>query len=437
MIGIGATGRSVVRYLVPQVKDLCVFDKHPDSEAVSALVTEFPEVRTAFGDIDWAYINAAQYIIMSPGVCPYDPMWQDHHRQKMMSDIELFAHAISVPVIAITGSNGKSTVAALVAHTLKNLGYAVALGGNFGPPALDLLSQDKLDYVVLELSSFQLALTSSLRPQVATVLNYSPDHLDWHRDMADYLQAKQRIFSGAQHVVVNREAPETYSHLNPTVISCGFGSQEPQHPEDFGLRIIDGACTVVQGDKPLIKQSALEAPLTFQLLNHLAVFAVLDCLRIPAASYLPAVGGFQALAHRCAYVGHYDGRDWYNDSKATNSAAMLAAVSGLATRYPHIILLAGGVWKEKDTMVFPTQLASHIQCVILFGRDAKILYTMWHEQHDCVMVKDLPAAVAYAATISAEQAAVILSPACASFDQFSHYQQRGTSFVDIVKNGTV
>lgn len=436
VIGIGATGRSVVRYLEPHIQNICVFDNDPGAEAISTLVVEFPHVRTCFGDFDWTYIESAQYIVMSPGVCPYHPMWQAHHRRKMISDIELFARAVSTPVLAITGSNGKSTVAALLAHTLKKLGYRVALGANFGPPALDLLRQSNLDYIIVELSSFQLALTKSLKPFVATLLNYSPDHLDWHPDMQDYLEAKQRIFSGAQHIVVNREAPETYCHLDPVRISVGFSSQIPQYAQDFGLRMIDGEYTVIRGNKALVKQSVLAAPLTFQLLNHLAVFAMLDCLSIPTASYLPAIVGFQGLQHRCVYVGHYSGKDWYNDSKATNSAAMLAAVSGLASRYADIILLAGGVWKEQVTVTFPPELIPHIQGIILFGRDAKTLYTMWHEQYCCVMVEDLNAAVAYAAAISAERAAVILSPACASFDQFAHYQQRGTDFVNIVKNST-
>ncbi|MBT4804303.1 MAG: UDP-N-acetylmuramoyl-L-alanine--D-glutamate ligase, partial [Legionellales bacterium] len=282
VIGLGSTGLSVIRFLARYNKDIKVFDENPAAKQVDHLKLFFPEVETGFGSFELDYLHEASLIIMSPGICPYDKIWHGIDNSKIISDIELFSHYASAPIIAITGSNGKSTVAALLSHSLSNMGFNVALGANYGTPALQLLDYDSIDYYILELSSFQLLQTYSLRPKISLFLNFSPDHLDWHINLQDYLSAKQKIFSNADAVIVNLNEPETYRSLGLQNIVSGFSIGNPGSSEDFGVAIIAGCEYLMHGITRIIARSDLPLMPDFQVLNYLAVYAIVASLGIAA-----------------------------------------------------------------------------------------------------------------------------------------------------------
>jgi len=433
VIGLGSTGLSVIRFLAKYNKDIKVFDENPAAKQVEHLKLFFPEVETSFGSFELDYLHEASLIIMSPGICPYDKIWHGIDNSKIISDIELFSHYASAPIIAITGSNGKSTVAALLSHSLSNMGFNVALGANYGTPALQLLDYDSIDYYILELSSFQLLQTYSLRPKISLFLNFSPDHLDWHINLQDYLSAKQKIFSNADAVIVNLNEPETYRSLGLQNIVSGFSIGEPGSSEDFGVAIIAGCEYLMHGNSKLIARSDLPVIPDFQILNYLAVYAIAANLGIEAGRYVGSLAGFSSLEHRCQSIGSLSSRHWYNDSKATNCAATKAAVTSLVKLHGSIILLAGGVFKEELVEKNLGVLKSELKSIILFGQDANKLYNGWHQLYDCIVVDDMYTAIDLAYRISNLGDVILLSPACASFDQFTNYKNRGDLFIDYVK----
>jgi UDP-N-acetylmuramoylalanine--D-glutamate ligase len=433
VIGAGATGLSVVRFLAKHNKDIKIFDENPAAKQVEHLKLFFPEVGTSFGSYELDYLHEASLIVMSPGICPNDKIWQDIDKSKIISDIELFSHYVAAPVIAITGSNGKSTVAALLSYSLTKMGFNIALGANYGTPALQLLDYENIDYYILELSSFQLSQTHSLRPKISLFLNFSPDHLDWHIDLQDYLSAKQKIFTDATAVIVNRNDPDTYSSLDLQNIVSGFGMMAPGSSEDFGVVTIAGCEYLMHGITRIIARSDLPLMPDFQVLNYLAVYAIVASLGIAADRYSGSVLGFSSLEHRCQNIGKLSSRYWYNDSKATNCAATIAAVTSLVKLHGSVILLAGGVFKEDLVEKFLGVSASELKFIILFGQDAKKLYNGWQRLYHCVVVADMYAAIDLAYKLSESEDAVLLSPACASFDQFTNYKSRGDLFIDYVK----
>lgn len=422
IIGLGKTGLSCVTYfrqrgITPLVMD--TRENPPGKESLPA------DCRLMTGPLDTDMLCAASLIVVSPGIALATPALQTAQAAgvEIVGDIELFAREAKAPVVAITGSNGKSTVTTLVGLMAEQAGLTVGVGGNIGTPALDLLLTP-VDLYVLELSSFQLETTTSLEPAAAVILNLSEDHLDRYDGMAGYLAAKQRIFSNAKHIVINRDDAAT---LPP----------QQSHWQSFGLnheaygrkQQADGLWLSVAG-QAVLAVSELNIVGAHNQMNALAAMALADAVGIPQAAQLAVLRSFSGLAHRCQFVRDVNGVRWINDSKATNVGSTLAAVAGVSESVQgRLWLLAGGQGKGQDFSPLQPLLANEIHQMICFGQDAETLMAL---SDNTQQVANLDDAVAYVATQVQIGDWVLLAPACASLDQFRNFEQRGQRFADLV-----
>ena len=353
-------------------------------------------------------------------------------------------------MVAITGSNGKSTVTTLVGLMARRAGVRVAVGGNLGDPALDLLDPEVALYV-LELSSFQLETTTSLRPRAATVLNLSPDHLDRYPDYAAYIAAKARIYQGAEVAVVNRDdvAAAAIPHQ---AAELGFTLGRPGTADDFGLLEQPDGAWLARGDRPLMPAAALQIPGRHNQANALAALALGSACALPEAAMLDALRGFRGLPHRSVLVGSRHGVRWYNDSKGTNPGATVAALDGLVEpgSSARVVLIAGGDGKGADFGPLAPAVARAARAVVLIGRDAPLIEAVLAARDGghignagagsdlagsvpLLHATDMGDAVRQAAAAAQPGDSVLLSPACASFDMFDNYEHRGLVFTQAVE----
>jgi UDP-N-acetylmuramoylalanine--D-glutamate ligase len=443
VIGLGVTGLSCVRYLTSIGCRVAVMDSRDHPPCAAALSEEFPDVAMMLGGWDAAALAVADQVVLSPGV-PWDALAPHFGGRDIpvCGDIELFAQSAPAPVLAITGSNGKSTVTALLGQMARNAGVKVAVGGNFGTPALDLLAPS-VELYVLELSSFQLETTASLRPRAAALLNLSADHLDRYPSMAAYASAKQRIFVGAAAAVVNRDDPASRDLAEgvPEVVS--FGLQAPQRDQDWGL--LDngdegaGQVWLGRGTRALIPTRELALTGAHNHANALAALALGDLFGLPLAPMRAALAEFPGLPHRCALVAEMAGVRWIDDSKGTNPGATIAALQGIARQQSDdakVVLIAGGDGKGADFAPLGPALAQYARALVLIGRDAPLIEAVAPASLPCAHAVDMDAAVAHAAALARPGDAVLLSPACASFDMFDDYRQRGRVFAAAVLGRT-
>ena len=422
IIGLGKTGLSCVTYfrqrgITPLVMD--TRENPPGKESLPA------DCRLITGPLDAEILCSASLIVASPGIALATPALQAAQKAgvEIVGDIELFAREAKAPVVAITGSNGKSTVTTLVGLMAEQAGFKVGIGGNIGTPALDLLLQPA-DLYVLELSSFQLETTSSLQPAAAVILNLSEDHLDRYDGMAGYLAAKQRIFANAKHIVVNRDDAATLPPQHAYWQSFGLNS------ESYGrVQQDDGLWLSVDG-KPVLSVAELNIVGAHNQMNALAAMALADAVGIPQVAQLTVLRSFSGLAHRCQFVRDVNGVRWINDSKATNVGSTLAAVAGVGESVQgRLWLLAGGQGKGQDFSPLQPLLANQIYRMVCFGQDAGILMEL---ADNTQRVADLDEAVRSVAAEVQPRDWVLLAPACASLDQFRNFEQRGQRFADLV-----
>ncbi len=422
IIGLGKTGLSCVTYfrqrgITPLVMD--TRDNPPGKESLPA------DCRLITGPLDTEILCSASLIVASPGIALATPALQAAQAAgvEIIGDIELFAREAKAPVVAITGSNGKSTVTTLVGLMAGQAGFRVGVGGNIGTPALDLLLEPA-DLYVLELSSFQLETTSSLQPAAATILNLSEDHLDRYDGMAGYLKAKQRIFNHASHIVINRDDAATIPPEQAYWKSFGLNS------DSYGrVQQDDGLWLSVDG-KPVLAVAELNIVGAHNQMNALAAMALADAVNIPQAAQLAVLHSFAGLPHRCQFVREVNGVRWINDSKATNVGSTLAAVAGVSEGVKgRLWLLAGGQGKGQDFSPLQPLLAGQIYRMVCFGQDADILMKL---ADNTQRVADLDAAVRSVAAEVQPGDWVLLAPACASLDQFRNFEQRGQRFADLV-----
>lgn len=422
IIGLGKTGLSCVTYfrqrgITPLVMD--TRENPPGKESLPA------DCRLITGPLDAEILCSASLIVASPGIALATPALQAAQMAgvEIVGDIELFAREAKAPVVAITGSNGKSTVTTLVGLMAEQAGFKVGIGGNIGTPALDLLLQPA-DLYVLELSSFQLETTSSLQPAAAVILNLSEDHLDRYDGMAGYLAAKQRIFANAKHIVVNRDDAATLPPQHAYWQSFGLNS------ESYGrVQQDDGLWLSVDG-KPVLSVAELNIVGAHNQMNALAAMALADAVGIPQVAQLTVLRSFTGLAHRCQFVRDVNGVRWINDSKATNVGSTLAAVAGVGESVQgRLWLLAGGQGKGQDFSPLQPLLANQIYRMVCFGQDAGILMEL---ADNTQRVADLDEAVRSVAAEVQPGDWVLLAPACASLDQFRNFEQRGQRFADLV-----
>lgn len=438
VVGLGASGLSAVKYLTQQGYAVAV----TDANANPGLATELPAtVTTAFAGIDEKLLCTASRIIVSPGVDLATPaiVAAKQAGVEVVGDIQLFHEACHAPIVAITGSNAKSTVTTLVGQMACDAGKKTAVGGNLGTPALDLLADD-VELYVIELSSFQLESTSQLGAAVAVVLNMSPDHLDRHKTMLAYHQAKHRIFQGAKAVVFNRDDALSRPLVADDMPKLSFGEHAPDLKQYGMLNDSDGRLWLARGAEKLLANDELLIKGKHNLLNALAALAIGEMAGLPLDSMLTTLKAFKGLPHRCAFIANRLGVDYYNDSKGTNVGSTLAAITGLGAVYApkqgklHLIL--GGEGKEQSFSDLVNSINQFVSHVYLIGRDADIIAQQLQQglHHNVVLqqTETLAKAVALASKQAKHNDAVLLSPACASFDQFKSYVDRGEQFIALV-----
>lgn len=423
VIGLGVSGRSVIRYLTDQGMPVRALDTRAEPAGLEALRAEFPNVKIHTGGFKAGWMNNARRLIVSPGVAVATPAIAEQvvAGKEVIGDVELFARAASEPLVAITGSNAKSTVTTLLGQVADACGMNPGIGGNLGVPALELLD-DQARLYALELSSFQLETTYSLSAEVATILNVSQDHLDRYASFADYVAAKQRIYDGCQVAVWNRDDLATRPPAGvPRQISFGA------HPEaDYRLDTENGRL-LCRGEQ-LLALSELALTGHHNAMNILSVLAISDALSLNRDKALATVKAFTGLPHRCQQVAEAGGVRWFNDSKATNVGATLAALTGIGESIDgKVILIAGGQGKGQDFSPLAEPARQYLRAGLLMGEDRSTL-AQGMSAAPCELVADMEVAVSRAHALAQPGDAVLLSPACASFDMYSGFVARGDDF---------
>lgn len=441
LVGMGITGRSVARYLTNLGTSFVWLDTRDEPPALEEIKREFPSAAIELGKLQPHTLLNASEIVLSPGVAASDPVIQQAIQQgiSVIGDIELFLREAKAPVVAITGSNAKTTVTTLVGKMAESAGKRVAVGGNIGTPVLELLQHDCADLYVLELSSFQLETLNKIGADVATILNISEDHMDRYDSLMQYYQAKQKVYFGAKKIVINREDPLTAPPLAEGIQQYSFGLNRPDR-HGFGLILLNGQEMLAYEFTTLMPVSDLRIPGRHNIKNALAALAIGHAIGLPMETMLEALRQFEGLPHRCQWVAECEGINYYNDSKGTNVGATLAAIKGFSAVQTEgdlnkIVLIAGGVGKGADFKPLATQ-NTHLRCVIVMGEDADKIAAAFADL--CLVIKaDSMLAAVRAAQQNAQAGdTVLLSPACASFDMFTGYEHRGESFSAIVREVT-
>jgi UDP-N-acetylmuramoylalanine--D-glutamate ligase len=435
VVGLGKSGFSAARYLLKRGYEVAVTDSRaepPEWPRLSALGRELGrEITVRRGAFDASLLEGAQLLVVSPGVDTRGAFFDAARERGLdaVGDIELFAREARAPVAGVTGTNGKSTVTTLLAQMAARSGLRIRSGGNLGEPALDLLD-DSAQLYVLELSSYQLETTHSLRLAAAAVLNVTPDHLDRYRDFADYAAAKARIFAHCEVAVINLDDPTVASMIAPARRQLSF-SLRADSGADYTLLNQDGdRGWLARRGEPLLPLAAMRLTGSHNAANALAALALGEALSLPLASMLEELRTFGGLQHRSQWVAEVDGVTYIDDSKGTNVGATLAAVAGYAG--PLLVIL-GGEGKGQDFAPLRAAFAGKVRGALLIGRDASTIGAALEGACDCRYADSLEAAVDMAAAMARAGDTVLLSPACASFDMFSDYAHRGRTFVAAVR----
>ena len=429
VLGLGATGLSIARYLKRNDGDAMFYDSRDEPPGIDELKDIFPDAKVVLGSNRLP--GKIDRVIASPGIADNDELLVKARKKKLevISDIELFARDATAPFVAITGSNGKSTVTTLVYHMCRADGRTVLAGGNLGEPALDLLDEDTPDIYVLELSSFQLQRTQTLPAEVAVLLNVSPDHLDWHADEDEYRRAKYRVYSEARAAVVNRAdetAADAAKHIDNIVT---FGLDEPGDGQ-FGIRRDDDEIYLARGDTLLITVSDMRMVGLHNQANALAALAVGELLGLEMPSMLQVLGEFPGLSHRMQFVARKGAVNYINDSKATNVAAAVASIQSIDGS---VVLVAGGEGKGGNFSELAAALEGKLRAAVLMGTDAEAIADAIDTVMPVYFARDMDDAVCQAAAYAESDDTVLLAPACASFDQFANYGARGDAFSSAVE----
>lgn len=433
IVGLGATGKSCMRHLSRLGLPFSVLDTRSKPEGIADIACEFPDVEIHLGRDNAALIDIANEIYISPGIAVDDALFANAtaNGAVLSGDIDLFAREVNAPVIAITGSNAKSTVTSLVGDMASQAGLDAAVGGNLGVPALELLSPQRELYV-LELSSFQLERCSELKPRIACLLNLTADHMDRHGNMLSYHQAKQRVFRGAEIIVYNRDDGLTtpLQTLGAKLISFGLAAPDLGQ---YGVVSIDGRRFLCRGFDPLIAVADLPLPGSHNILNVLAALAIGEAAGFSIEAMKAAITAFKGLPHRCESVAHIQGVHFINDSKATNVGAALAALRGLSDGATGTItLIAGGETKGADFSELLAELEKRNSRLLVIGVGANAIAAAAGESLSITYAESLELAVATAYQLSQPGDLVLLSPACASFDMFDSFEHRGEVFCSAV-----
>ncbi|WP_441002158.1 UDP-N-acetylmuramoyl-L-alanine--D-glutamate ligase [Pseudocolwellia agarivorans] len=439
VLGAGLTGLSCVRFLQNNDITCAVNDSRENPTDFSAFNKDFPQVTLHTGQWNTELIKNAEVLIVSPGVDLNEEVIQSNINSdcEVIGDVELYCQLSKTPILAVTGSNGKSTVVSLLHYLGNKLGFKTQLGGNIGVPVLDLLSDDAhnkeqaIDCLVLELSSFQLETLTSMQAMAGCILNVSDDHLDRHKTLENYTAIKQAIYPQSAVAVVNRDDLATQVHNHQVKAQISFGTDKPQTGE-FGIEVFDDVPYLMYGEQQLVSLDKLPLAGMHNALNYLAALA----LGIHAGWSLPlmveALSGFKGLEHRCERIETQDGIQWINDSKATNVGATLAAIKGLSAvvgNSQKLILIAGGEGKGANFTPLKAMMAEHVDLLYSLGKDGDKIAELFDNS---IKVSSIEKAVHLASGVAKQGDMVLLSPACASIDMFKNFVARGQAFVKAV-----
>ena len=440
IVGLGNTGLSCVKYFTSTGEKVKVVDSRNEPPGLALLIAMYPDVECELGNFNLETFVTAKQLVVSPGISIRSVEIEAAKEAgvPITGDIDIFSKQVASPIIAVTGSNGKSTVVAMLAEILIKAGKNFGLGGNLDgdkfKPALDLLAEDEKDLYLLELSSFQLETTQNLGAAVGTILNLSADHMDRYEGIDDYQRAKQRIFNGCKQVVINRDDKESSPLVESDAVVWDFG---------FGRAGLNGLGVLEEGGdlylayqlEKIVSVNELKVFGQHNISNVLAAVALAMAIGIDMNSIKAAITEFSGLPHRCQWVANIDGVDFYNDSKGTNVGATLAAVEGLGEHISgHIVLIAGGIAKGADFAALVPAMNKWGKAVILIGQDAAEMASYFDTEIKTYFANNMLDAARVALQQSAAGDAVLLSPACASFDMFENFQHRGFVFMESVGN---
>ncbi len=427
IVGLGTTGLSIVRFLSHYHFKFILVDSRTQPPMAKQLAEEFPNVTLVTGDFKSVDFSMATHLIVSPGIAV------DQAEIKaaclngviLVSDIDLFALSTNTPIVAITGSNGKSTVTTMLGEMGQAAGKKTAIGGNLGTAALDLLAENAELYV-LELSSFQLERTHVLNATAATVLNISADHLDRHKTVETYILEKEKVFRGDGRMVLNADDPE--------VANMEIEGRDPlwfslEKSADFHLKNKENCAYLTYKQHYLMPCTDLPLAGRHNQANALAALALGYAVGLDSNKMCLALKKFKGLEHRMQTVAKIREVHWVNDSKATNIGACIAALDGYDEQ---VILLAGGDAKGADMRELQLSVKKNVKNIILMGKDAKLIEQALNHCVPVYHADSMNAAVSIAAKLADAGDTVLLSPACASLDQYKNYQQRGDCFVAAV-----
>ena len=431
VMGLGITGLSFARYLQRTGGAARFVDTRKEPPGQAELKALLPNAEISVGETTTGLLDGISRILVSPGISDSDTLLKEARRRdiKVVSDIELFAKAAQAPFVAVTGSNGKSTVTTLLGLMCDAAGKRGLTGGNLGRPALDLLVDDIPDFYVLELSSFQLQRTATLPAEVAVLLNISPDHIDWHGSEQAYIEAKYRVYREAKAVVINRDQPPAASRIANAQRVIGFGAGEPDDGQ-YGLRQDDGVTYLARGKQLLLASHEVAMRGRHNYLNGLAALAVGELMGLPLSAMLQVLNEFPGLPHRMRHVATRRGVEYINDSKATNTGAAVASVESIDTP---LVLIGGGDSKGGDFALLATALQGKLRAAVVMGKDANKLAAALDGLAPIVHVDDMRSAVKQAAVMTTAGDTVLLAPACASLDQYRNYAERGDMFARYVE----
>jgi len=455
IVGMGSTGLSCARYLKQRNCPFAFADSRQEPSSLKDVRKDFSPLVIMTGDFNIEKFKAYKQIIVSPGISVRSQLFTALQQQGclIIGDIELFAQVVNKPVIAITGSNGKSTVTTLIEKIAQDCGVKAVAGGNLGIPALDLLVTQSELYI-LELSSFQLETTYSLQTLSATVLNVSEDHMDRYDDLDDYRSVKESIYNNTYNAIVNMDEKITFEHvLNAidngdekynVILFAKAINQDVLINSDMKKSIysIINNKSLVKGDYELIQTRDIKLKGSYNYLNVLAALALLEPLQLDQQQQLKAIKEYKGLPHRCEWVDKISGVEFYNDSKGTNTGATIAAIDGFESAVDKkayersVILIAGGVGKDADFSELGEIIEKKIKSTVLMGIDSELIkicaLNAGARNDSFYSVKSMAEAVSTAADIAEAGDLVLFSPACASFDMYANYIKRGDDFKEKV-----
>jgi UDP-N-acetylmuramoylalanine--D-glutamate ligase len=432
----------MTRWLTRHGAEVSVTDTRASPPHAATLARELPRVDVATGPFHESSFANAEMIAISPGIDRRAPLVAEAIKRgvPVVGDIELFACALGSPpaarVLAITGSNGKSTVTAMTGDMCRAAGARTIVAGNIGLPVLDALTAIEdggrtPQVFVLELSSFQLESTESLKPDAATVLNLTEDHMDRYAGLADYAAAKARIFAGGGAQVLNRDDQWSLGMARAGHALSTFGLASPGSNTEWGIRDTGGRRWLAHGERDLLSLDELPVAGLHNAANALAALALCHWLGLPEEPQLEALRRYKGLPHRVQKVGERDGVTFYDDSKGTNVGATVAALRGMGQP---TVLIAGGDGKQQDFAPLAGAVAEHARAVVVIGRDGELIARALAACRVPLMfARTMEEAVDAAFHVSRPGDAVLLSPACASYDMFRNYVHRAEVFIEAVK----